>query len=555
MIMSNRVVRMATALVLSCAAVVPNPAFGAADVVSDEVFVMTSKGVYENCEDMWFKAFVLDSSTRRLSEKSHTLFFQIRNPADSVVWSEQYPITAGRADGHVYVGDDWQPGEYKVYGVTRTSFAADSVVPLKLRKILVVDNIQKMDSVERANVGRSLPRKSMDSSLHISMVADSAEYGPGSKVRIDISVTDSVGRPVKAELALSAFDWLYHDRYSYSDISAFFADAQPDGRHDAGLPDGVAGHVGIGSRKMARKLDEPGEQYINVYAPEGSSNFVATSSDGGFVINPVLQRQLPHAFFIRPVSGKELKPFISIRNTDAEIASAARKKREVLPLSRIEFADDAAADSLPSYAGRRTYHLDDLEVTARVRYGRRDKFYGYLDSISTVYGTAWVCIHKHGDSYLNDYVRGYTHHPNGYGMDYDGPVQVVRPQKGKRYKIIRYDTSGGIIGILLDIGTAEFRGERHSEEELLRMNGIWKAKGYYPRRRFEHPDTDEEMESGWFDNANTLLWAPSVVTDGEGRASVEFRTSRVASTFYVVANAVDGVGGIGTCVIRFAVRK
>lgn len=48
----------------------------------DFVHIFTSKGIYETCEDMWFKCLVLNDSTFELSDKSHTAFVEILNAAD-----------------------------------------------------------------------------------------------------------------------------------------------------------------------------------------------------------------------------------------------------------------------------------------------------------------------------------------------------------------------------------------------------------------------------------------------------------------------------------------
>lgn len=525
----------------------------AARTVSDAVFIMPSKDVYETCEDMWFKAYVLDAATRTLSEKSNTLYLKITDPADSTVWFKQYPLYAGCTEGQVYIADDWRPGDYRVEAFTRSSLAADATVS-RPRRIVVLDNLQRMDSVLEVHKTDDTSQYSASlGNMHIAIRTDSTDYHQKSRICVDFEVTDSLGRPMRAEIAVSVFDRLYHAPFAYDNIAAHYALPAIAGG-DEFLPDGVAGKLSIGSKKKAKELDgKPGEQYINFYAPDSTPNFVATDVDGNFEIDRDAAAALPEYFFLKSVSGKELKPRIELRDPAAEISAATchcatEWSHAVLTLP------EETADTVPSYAGRRTYHLDDIEVTARVRYPKRDKFYGYLDSISTIYGTAWVCRHAHGDSYLNDYEQGYTHHPNGYGMDIDGPVQVLRPQKGKRYQIVKYDTSESIIGNLLDLRIVEYKGEKLTEEQLLRLNGIWKAHGYYPHRTFSVP-TKDDVDSGLFDNANTLLWNPAIVTDENGRAHAEFYASDITSTFYIIVNAIDGSGGIATAAAIFNVIR
>ncbi len=79
----------------------------------DFVHIFTSKGIYETCEDLWFKCLVIDDFDFSLSGKTQTAFVEIVNPSDSVVWKEKYPVVGGECDGHVYVGDDWKTGEYR----------------------------------------------------------------------------------------------------------------------------------------------------------------------------------------------------------------------------------------------------------------------------------------------------------------------------------------------------------------------------------------------------------------------------------------------------------
>ena len=56
---------------------------------SECIYLQTSKGIYEAGEDLWFKAYQLDVQTFGLSDKSKTLYLQMINPNDSVVWQEK----------------------------------------------------------------------------------------------------------------------------------------------------------------------------------------------------------------------------------------------------------------------------------------------------------------------------------------------------------------------------------------------------------------------------------------------------------------------------------
>ena len=209
------------------------------------------------------------------------------------------------------------------------------------------------------------------------------------------------------------------------------------------------------------------------------------------------------------------------------------------------------------YSGRRIVRLDEVTVEGHAgRYPKRNKFLGYLDSISTLTGGAWTCgCHAGGNTtFLNDYIPGYTHHPNGSGQ----PRKRGVPVKGKDYELIKYSSEtvqGTKIGHVEDIRHVIYPGPKYSEEELLRMNGLWKAKGYYPHHDFIQVD-DDEISLGLEDNRNTLVWLPCSTTDENGELTLEFYTSDISSAFNIIGYAlIPNSLSLGTFHSRISVKK
>lgn len=99
---------------------------GQAQEDNDLLYIFPSKEVYETGEDLWFKAYLMDRQTLALSDRSQTLYLLLRSETGEVVWSEKYPLNDGRGDGHVYIGENWQLGEYHMEGYTRSSFTTDT---------------------------------------------------------------------------------------------------------------------------------------------------------------------------------------------------------------------------------------------------------------------------------------------------------------------------------------------------------------------------------------------------------------------------------------------
>ena len=116
-------------------------------LAQDFVYLLPSKEIAETGEDLWFKAYLLNRQTFALSDKSQTLYLQIRTQTDSVVWSEKYPLAGGRCNGHIRVGEEWPQGEYFLEGYAKTSFTSDSTQAIHPRRIRVVDRVAQMNDI------------------------------------------------------------------------------------------------------------------------------------------------------------------------------------------------------------------------------------------------------------------------------------------------------------------------------------------------------------------------------------------------------------------------
>ena len=513
----------------------------------DFTHVFLSKGVYETCEDLWFKCLVLEDSTFRLSDKAHTAFVEIVNPNDSVVWKEKYPVVNGECDGQIYIGDDWETGEYRMYVSTRNTLGSTDSVMFPKRLLIVKELPEVQDFVSTW----SKESDKLDSDtvfrqfkpLKVTVELDSTEYHTRSTVKARVTVTDFNGNPVQTKIALTVYDRLYNyplgnlgllshcygraNNIVQSDIDSknvFLSDGPVSGR--------------LVAKKKTKELSSEG-QFINVFDfsnTTGSLNIVETSEDGDFEVPSDIASALGWELLLKPISGQKMKPKLDFEDSFASIDKVREHSEDVyFPDIHLQDSVSYNLDSL-DFSGRRIVKLEEIVVKGHAgRYPKRNKLLGYLDSISTLHGNAWVCgcPAGHGTSYLNDYIPGYTHHPSGSLK----PRKRSLPVKGKSYEIIKY-TEGTIqespspSGYVVDIQYIEYTGPKYSEEELLRKNGLWKSKGFYPKHKFEIP-TGEDWAYGLEDNRNTLLWETELITDPLGKASIEIKTSDITSSFII----------------------
>ncbi|MEQ3163089.1 hypothetical protein AAA214_08090 [Parabacteroides goldsteinii] len=157
---------------------------------SEQIYLQTSKGIYETGEDIWFKGYQLDAQTMGLSDKSKTLYLQMIDFKDSVVWKEKYLIENGIVSGHVYVDEKLQEGDYFLEGYTKYSFYKNDTIGMaSSRKIKIVKNISHI----------RIPALSKDSIFRFELFPEGGNLVYGILSKLAFKATDGKGNPVSIE--------------------------------------------------------------------------------------------------------------------------------------------------------------------------------------------------------------------------------------------------------------------------------------------------------------------------------------------------------------------
>jgi hypothetical protein len=110
----------------------------------DNIYLQTSKDIYETEEDLWFKGYVLDAQHLNPSKKSKTLYIQLINDeTKQAVWEEKYEIENGFVDGHIYIQDSIKTGQYILAGYTEHSYFKNQKEFYALKKVSIVKSINE----------------------------------------------------------------------------------------------------------------------------------------------------------------------------------------------------------------------------------------------------------------------------------------------------------------------------------------------------------------------------------------------------------------------------
>ena len=440
-----------------------------------------------------------------------------------------------------------------------------------------------------------------DKNLYIEAKLSKDKYETRQKVVLKIKVTDQNGQPVVANLGVSVYDKLYQNQrdpktilthcYLSSQLigkiydPAWYFDSRNKGREEAldlllltqgwsryvwgeenlkayekaNLPvifDGTEGEVhATKKQKKAQAM----QQVVLAFNPGENDNkdFIPTDSAGRFRVAPAHLKTWQGGYvYLKPLAPSEFEPRISLTDPFQTI-NAIRKFKELnypLPNSA-DTAKEMAAH--PYVVGPlNEIELGEVTVMGKKINPFRDKYMGRLDSIAKLnLNNVWVC--KHG--FLHNYRTGYAH-LIGSGPPYRicSDTMVTRPIEGKTYELVKYEDVGRADGkwILTDLTSVEYHYPKFTEEELLKMNNLSRVKAYYRHREFYQPNYDKGSDDYFSpDSRNTLLWAPSVVTNEKGEATLEFFCSDINTSFVGKIEGVSGEGLLGTKDVEFTVLK
>lgn len=431
--------------------------------------------------------------------------------------------------------------------------------------------------------------------LRVNIEPDKKAYAIREKATLKIKVTDEDGAPVKANLGISVFDKAYINpadpvnilTYCYlsSQIRGrvhnplYYFDEKKTGRLQAldlllltqgwrryvwngeslanhgqeFLADGITGVQWVQNKK--KRKQEPGtEQLIQISGAEGKVMFVWADSTGQFSIEPPMMKELQGGYvYLKPMMSKEFKAELQIDDLFRAIDTVRKSRTNYYPVIELAQEDNERTFVQPIVSKDSTILLDGVTVTGKRRRVFRDKFMGRLDSLAQMnLNSAYVCT---SCGRLLNYRTGYDAHHAINGCPAEGRTP---PIDGKTYLISKFEhyasNGSGTPFRVIDEQYVIYHASKFSEEELLRMNNLWRTKGYYAAREFYKPD-EIDMQLSTPDARNTLLWEPSVITDEKGEAEVSFYCSDINTGFTGVVEGVDGTGLLGSGKCEFRVMR
>ncbi|MBR5167571.1 MAG: hypothetical protein IKW86_05830 [Salinivirgaceae bacterium] len=432
-----------------------------------------------------------------------------------------------------------------------------------------------------------------EQNLTVSATTNEERYHCRDVGKVRLQITDTAGRPVKAEMAVSIFDRAYlylpgHENIlSHSHLSeqirgniynpTYYFDTKNDDRLQALdlllLTQGWRRYVwdseplatqllltdGVSGMLTTRRETGYTVQIINAFSPNGDSCTILTDTLGRFEIDPQLMRRMPGRIYLKHLLTDKYKAKIPIINPFDTINAYRLDRPQYLSQNHI-FETDNGEQIV--FSDDKVILLEDVVVKAKRRSVYHDKVTGFLDSLANVEGMGpeWVCFHVNQNDFtdtlfiLNDYYPDFTAHPVNRHCDND----IGKPIPGKTYTVLKVhtyiDDVGREGGVYYNMMQIVYPKRTYTDEQLMKMYGLSRTQGYYPKREFYEPDKFD-LASSAPDPRNLLQWQPAVMTDDNGVAEITFAASDLNTEFIGIVEAIDGSGLMGCQTFSFRVLK
>lgn len=421
-----------------------------------------------------------------------------------------------------------------------------------------------------------------------STLSKNGEYGVRDKATLKLKVTTAQGNPIQAHLGVSVYDHAYHNVLDVKNIlTHLYLTTQLKGKvynpdfyfakdndnvkramdlllmthgwrryvwsesdlkrqvktRKALVQDGISGS--LITRKRAVK-DTMSQQVIMAYNPvrKDEIEFIIPDTSENFAILPEHLKigELGY-LYLRVMADQKSIAHIKVMDNSFELLEKTIGMS--YPLSAIT-RDTAYVDK--SFArDPNLIELEGIQVKSKKKNVFREKYLGKLDSIAKAETTDYVCKYN---------ILNCEYHVND--------SQNKKPVEGEVYLYTEVWDEGSKSWVKghKDVTNSKYfrnpalppyRYPSYTDAELLEKFGIVRVKGYYGHREFYQPNYDFE-EDLFPDYRNTLLWNPSVITDINGEAELEFFCSDINTLFFGTIEGVSGDGLLGNNTFEFLVK-
>ena len=164
-------------------------------VTMERAFVKTDKSFYQAGEKIWFRSFLINTPTHKLSHKSNILFVDLVNENDSVIDRQLLPASQFKTDGRWMLSDSLPTGFYWIRAYSK-DMALHHPEYIGIQSIYVINPAKPAERVvQRLNHLPTPPIKK--GKLRMDFFPEGGAVIGGANTVVAFRITDESGWPVK----------------------------------------------------------------------------------------------------------------------------------------------------------------------------------------------------------------------------------------------------------------------------------------------------------------------------------------------------------------------
>lgn len=135
------------------------------------IYLQLNKGVFETGEDLWFKAYHMDTRFLQPSALDTTLYIQLRQEHTRKLISQgKFAIKNGFSDGYLGLPDTIPPGNYIILSFSSSSDLNDSTEYKNVRRIKIMKRMQSQLKIDASSqITGATSSEEVDVNLHVMM--------------------------------------------------------------------------------------------------------------------------------------------------------------------------------------------------------------------------------------------------------------------------------------------------------------------------------------------------------------------------------------------------
>lgn len=534
--------------------------------LEEKAYVQTDKPYYYPGERIWFKAYMNYRTPELMDSLSRVLMVELISPDKKIEQTKLLFIDGGAVDGYFDLPDKIETGDYVMRAYTQWMMNYDHAN--FFIKTLPVLGLYERPVSQAVN-------DSIKTSAQLTLTTDKTSYQPREKIDLEFMLRDGEGNPMTADISVSVTDTKRVVQVPEASIEDLFSFSQREKMiaHEIRYP--VESSIILKGQYKNKKGIPSKASFMMANKESNKMVPIQADANGNFTVSNLLFYDTADMAFQMMGKQKKFDGTISLANRDVpstESLTAVRSfsvekmeleqrgklvddLKEITLLKNVDINDQRIEqdklnkDNIPRSYAKADFSLSGEEIVQLSRTSLLNALKGRIPGFVVVNGFVRLGSPSNfmGPSTTEPLLIVDGVQITGGGTEsIVGRINQVIPDMVERVDIIKYG-GGAMYGtrgangiIMITTKTGHAVASPASVDGLaLRIPVI----GFSKPENFTAPDYSQANREGIRpDYRSTIYWAPQVVTDRIGNASITFYAADSATTYRIVVEGVSANG-------------